>query len=161
MNYTKNLLLTLAFILLQIYCCNAQQITAEKVFGGYKFSMNGENLNLKELSGIVQANQEAYLLLKKARTNSTIANILAGIGGGFTGYGFGQSFGEGSVNWALVGVGAGIFVVSIPFTVTANKNAKESVQMYNSSFEQEDADHVSFMYKIIGNSNGVGMALIF
>ncbi|MGM1057253.1 MAG: hypothetical protein ACQEWG_15305 [Bacteroidota bacterium] len=161
MNYTKNLLFSLAFILLQIYCCNAQQITTEKVFGGYKYSLNGENLNLKELSGIVQANQEAYLLLKKARTKSTIANILAGIGGGFTGYGFGQSFGEGSTNWGLVAAGAGIFVVSIPFTVTANKNARESVQMYNSSLEEADAFNVLPIYKIIGNRNGVGLALVF
>jgi len=77
----KQTILILIFTLTTISYCNAQKIEMEKVFGGYKYSQNGNQMTMKDLVKTMEANQQAFDFIKKAQSNNTLASIFGGAGG--------------------------------------------------------------------------------
>lgn len=158
----KKILLTLSLILLAFTLCNSQTIETKKVFGGYKYSQNGQDLSMDELSTQLNTNEESAQLMKKAKSQSTIASILSGAGGALVGYPVGTAIGGGEANWVLAGVGAGIIAVALPLSASANKKAKHAVEIYNTGNKTKE-DNVVYIPKlfVVSNPSGMGLALMF
>lgn len=153
------LIVTLA--LATITLCNAQQIEVKKIFGGYKYTQNDASLTMRSLVKTMEANADAYELIKKARTNNTLANILSGAGGALIGFPIGTSLGGGDPNWALAGIGAGLVVVAIPISSSAFKKANQAVDLYNADLNETSFYHFKPEFNIIANKNGIGLSMNF
>lgn len=158
----KKIFLTLPLVLATVYLCNSQTIESEKVFGGYKFSQNGQELTINELTVQLNTNEESAQLIKKAKSQNTFATILGGAGGALIGYPVGTSIGGGEANWVLAGVGAGILAVAIPISASANKKTIKAVEIYNSQSHPKE-DKIAFKPQLlmVSGSGGIGFALQF
>lgn len=98
---------------------------------GTTYYQHGEQLTPKLLLNITLSNPAAYAEMKIARTNSTAANVLGGIGGFIVGFGLGPLLVGKDADWGVVGVGAGFIGISIPFSIAFNKHARNAARIYN------------------------------
>ncbi len=154
---------TLSFLLLlflSITSLSAQQIESEKVFLGYKFTMNNQRLDLKAMKKLMIADTEATRLIKKARKNNTISTILGSIGGSFVGIPIGAAVSNQDAPWVLAGVGAAFIGVAIPISLRSSNQAFEAVERIN-SVNSSPPNPLQVTFNFIGNKNGVGLALSF
>jgi len=157
----RKTILTLTFAFVAMTLCVAQQIEMKKVFGGYKFMQNGENLTMSNLVKTMESNQKAFELIKKAQSNNTIASIIGFAGGGLIGWPIGAAVGGGDANWTLAGIGAGLIAVGIPISSSANRKAKQAVELYNSSLNSTSFYEFKPEFKVITNTNGIGFSMSF
>lgn len=141
--------------------CNAQKIETKKVFGGYKYTLEGKNMTMNNLVNVMKSNPEALKLIKKARSNNVIASILGGAGGALIGFPLGAAVAGGEANWTLVGIGAGLVAVSIPISTGVNKTTKKAVELYNSSLTSTSYYQFKPEFKIVANENGIGLSMNF
>ena len=157
----KKTSLTLLLALVTLCFCHAQKIEMKKVFGGYQFTQDGNPMTIKNLVKTMESNQQAFELIKKAQSNTTLASILGFAGGGLIGWPIGTAIGGGDPEWALAGVGAGLIAVAIPISSSANKKAKQAVELYNSSLGTTSYHDFKHEFKVIANGNGFGLAMTF
>jgi hypothetical protein len=124
---------TSAFIFLLVASNFAQtdSIRMTKVFGGYKYFQNNQGLTVKQLGIALEANPEASKLFQQAKPNGTAATIFGMAGGFLVGWPIGTAIAGGKPSWELAGIGAGLIVISIPFSSAFNKKTKEAVSIYN------------------------------
>lgn len=109
----------------------SDSIRLTKVFGGYKYSQDNKPLTVKQLGLVLQANPEASKLFQQGKPNGTAATIFGMAGGFLVGWPIGTAIAGGKPSWELAGIGAGLIVVSIPFSSAFNKKTKEAVSIYN------------------------------
>ncbi len=109
-------------------------ITMKKVFGGYLFYQNDKKINMSQLVETMQPNEQAYKEIKKARSTYIISTIIGGAGGFMIGWPIGTALAGGDPEWIMAGIGAGLYVISIPITQKYNKQAKSAVGIYNGGF---------------------------
>jgi len=157
----KKTILTLTFALVTLTFCNAQKIEMEKVFGGYKYTQNGKQMTMGDLVDAMESYQQAYELVKKAQSNNTLASIIGFAGGGLIGWPIGAAIGGGDANWTLAGIGAGLVAIGIPISSSANKKAKQAVELYNSSLNSTSFYKFKPEFKIMANGNGIGFSMNF
>ncbi|WP_037320713.1 hypothetical protein [Salegentibacter sp. Hel_I_6] len=150
----------LLLLFLSITSLSAQQIESEKVFLGYKFTMNNQRLDLKAMKKLMIADTEATRLIKKARKNNTISTILGSIGGSFVGIPIGIAASNQDAPWALAGVGAAFIGVAIPISIRSNNQALEAAERIN-QVNSSPPNPLQVTFHFIGNQNGVGLALSF
>jgi hypothetical protein len=124
---------TSAFLLFFATSTVAQtdSIRMTKVFGGYKYFQNNQGLTVKQLGVALEANPEASKLFQQAKPNGTAATIFGMAGGFLVGWPIGTAIAGGKPSWELAGIGAGLIVISIPFSSAFNKKTKEAVSIYN------------------------------
>jgi hypothetical protein len=137
-----------------------QEIKMPMNIFGYKFEQNGKRLSWKELVNETESNIEANLLIKKAKSQNTISNMLAIAGGGLMGIPMGQLLTGREPNWELAGIGSGIVFVGIPFAVNKLKNVKKGIDLYNSSLNPITS-YFEPEFKVIANGNGIGLSMNF
>lgn len=154
-------ILTLIFALATLTLCNAQKIEMEKVFGGYKFTQNGNQVTMKDLVKTMESNEQAFDLIKKAHLNNTLSSIIGFAGGGLIGWPIGTAIGGGEANWTLAGIGAGLVAISIPFSSSANKKAKQATELYNSSLNSTSFYEFKPEFEVLANANGIGLSMNF
>ncbi|UKM65535.1 hypothetical protein GSB9_02105 [Flavobacteriaceae bacterium GSB9] len=157
----RKIILSLTIVLGIATFCNAQNIEMEKVFGGYKYTQNGRLMKMKDLVKTMKSNEQAFDFIKKAQTNYTIASIFGGAGGFLVGWPLGTAISGGDANWALAGVGAGLIAIAIPFSSGANKNAKQAVELYNTSLKSTSFYEFKPEFNVIANGNGIGLSMHF
>ncbi len=157
----KKITLTLTLVLITITFCNAQKIDIEKVFGGYKYTQNDELMSIGDLASIIKSNTSAFELMNKGRTNRSLAAVLGFAGGGLIGWPLGTSLGGGDANWTLAGIGAGLVIIGIPISSSANKKINQAVELYNASLNSTSCNEFKPEFKIIANVNGVGLSMNF
>lgn len=157
----KKTILTLTIVLSALTFCNAQKIEIEKVFGGYKYSQNGNFMTMRDLVKTMASNQQAFQLIKKAQSSNTLASIIGSLGGGLVGFPIGTAIGGGDANWTLAGIGAGLVAISIPISSKANKNAKSAVELYNTSLNSTSYNEFKPKFKISANGTGIGLCITF
>jgi hypothetical protein len=138
---------------------NSEPLTLKNNFFGWQFRHRGEKLSLAEASDLMSVNEQATAYMRSARSNYTMAQIVSGVGGFMVGYPVGTSMGGGKPNWALAGVGAGLIAVSVPFSIKANKQAKNAVAAYNEAATTTTSRKPVFRLGFSGN--GLGMNLHF
>ena len=95
------------------------------------FYKNGIKLTPQQLVEATATNPEAHKLMRKARTNVTVAGVLGFAGGFLIGFPLGTAIGGGKPKWALAGAGAGLLLTSVPFSLAYSKQAKNAVNIYN------------------------------
>jgi len=157
----KKAFLTFTIIIASITISNAQKISIEKTFGGLKFTQNGKNLTMNELVSTMKSNPNSYKLIKSAKSNYILDQVISGIGGGLIGYPIGTAIGGGKPNWTLAGIGAGLVVISIPISSNVKKKAKKAVEIYNSSLKSTTSINFNPSFKIGANGNGIGLSMNF
>ena len=128
--------------LFAILICNFS--FSQVTISGNKLMKDGQAYKLSNYKQVF-SNTEAQSLFAKARTNSTVGNIIAGLGGGFMGFGLaralsggdktviinGQTVTQKSKGWELVGIGAGLVGIGIPFALAAKKNTQKALELEN------------------------------
>ena len=126
----------------------------------YLFHQGDKNLSYKQMVDVVKSNDEAFKEIRKANSNTTLANVLGFAGGFMIGYPLGALIRGGEPNWALAGVGAGLVVVSIPIASSVKKHIQTAVDIYNSDIKA--TSHLGRNELNLGlNQNGVGLNLRF
>lgn len=135
-------------------------IKTKKVFGGYQFTQRKNPLKMKELVTMMKPNEAAYREIKGAQSNSTVATIIGGVGGFLIGYTLGTAVTGRDANWTVAAAGGGLIVVSIPFTIAANRHARRAVDLYNSGLRNSGfLDRTVWRFGASGNA--VGLTLSF
>ena len=132
------------FCFIGIFLLNVNQAFAQsladsievKQKAGTVYMQHGVKLKPKQLLKITEQNQEAYMIMKKAKSNYDIGSVIGSVGGFLIGWPLGTLIGGGDPNWAMAGVGVGLAVVSIPFYSAYNKHAKTAVRIYNDTLYQ-------------------------
>lgn len=157
----KRALLTLAFTWAAFSICSAQQITMKKLLGGYQYFQNGKQISMGKALKIMEPNPEAYTIMRYARGNNSLATVLGATGGVLIGWPVGGALGGGEANWALAGVGAGVVAVAIPFSISANKKAKQAVDMYNASLDAASFRPYTPTVRMVSGRYGVGLLVAF
>ncbi|MDT0539074.1 hypothetical protein [Croceitalea sp. P059] len=154
-------IVTLILAIATMTFCNAQKIEMEKVFGGYKYTQDGNLMTMKGLVKTMESDQQAFDLIKKAQSNNTLASIIGFAGGGLIGWPIGTAIGGGDANWTLAGIGAGLVAIGIPIQSSVNKKTKQAVELYNSSLNSTTFYEFKPEFKVIANGNGIGLAMNF
>ena len=157
----KKTILTLIFALTTITFCTAQNIEIEKVFGGYKYTQNGNQMTIKDLVKTMENNQQAFDLIQKAQSNNTLASIIGFAGGGLIGWPIGTAIGGGDANWTIAGIGVGLVAIGIPISSSVNKKTKQAVELYNSSLNSTSSNEFKHEFKVIANGYGIGLSMNF
>lgn len=135
-------------------------ISVKKVFGGYQFYQGEKRLNVKQLVNTMKPNEEAYSQMKSAQSSYTTASVISFAGGFMIGWQLGAAIGGGDPNWAMAGIGAGLFVVSIPISQKYNKQAKQAVDTYNLGLQTTSFWDKSEL-RLSMTGNGLGLTLRF
>lgn len=157
----KKLLILAAFI----FCLqavshsqgNPEPLTVKTGFFGWQFQHNGKKISPAAASDMLLANDQSAAYMRSARSNNTMSQIVGSIGGFMVGYPVGTSMGGGKPNWALAGVGAGLIAVSVPFSIAANKNARNAVAAYNEAAGVTSRNKTEFRLGFTGSGMGVSM----
>lgn len=130
-----------------------------KKFIGTVFQQSGKNLTPRQLLAITKVNEEAYKEMKIAKSNYGVGSVVGFVGGFLVGWPLGTAIGGGKPNWTLAGIGAGLIVVSIPFSIAYTKHAKNAVIIYNNGLQQTGFNNIDL--KIGLTCNGIGIKAIF
>lgn len=156
-----------------VLICTA--LMCQTAFG--QVSMNGNKLvkdgQVYKMSQYKQvfSNPEAQNHFAKARTNNTVGSVFAYTGGFLIGFGLvpalkgkKQEVRNGVVYenqpgkaWTVVGIGAGLAAVSIPFASGAKKNANKALQIENGG----TATAFQPYFKIENAGNGIALSYNF
>lgn len=156
---TQKILLIFSVILITV-TVNAQQIQAEKVFGGYQFTLDGKALSLKEMKNIIEPDTEAYQLIKSAKSNNDLASIMGGVGGFMIGWPLGTAIGGGDPEWIMAGIGAGLVIVSFPLSSAASKKAFKAMEKYNTGLSST-GNYFKPEFNLNINGDGIGVVMQF
>ena len=157
----KQTLLLIIFLLClsQLF---AQNQTDSIVVGkkmGTVFMKNGQYLTPRQLLDLTKTNDEAYKEMKIAKSNYDIAYVFGFAGGFMVGWPIGTAIGGGKPNWALAGVGAGLIVVSIPFSNSYSKHAKNAITIYNKGLRKNGVNKIETRLGLI--NNGIALRVNF
>jgi len=140
---------------------NQEEIQIHKSFGGYKFTQNGRELKSKQLTLIMKTDEAAYQEYTSAGLNNLIAGVLSITGGIMVGWQAGAAIVSGDINWTVVGIGAGLVAVSIPFSIKGKKKLYSAISTYNQNLSQTSSNTFKPQLELGFNNNGIGLILIF
>jgi len=144
-----------------ILISTAQKINSEKIFGGYKFTQNGEGLKMKQLVAKVSDDPKAYKLMKSAKSNVDMGTILSGIGGFLIGYPIGTAIGGGEPNWLLAIGGIVLAGTGFPLANNGYKRAKKAVGIYNKSLSEPIGTNFKPQFELATTQNRIGLIIKF
>jgi drug/metabolite transporter (DMT)-like permease len=166
----KKIIVTLLLICAGVFTTIAQQTqnpTSEKEiemklnFLGYRFYKNGERLNWKELVEATASVEEANLLIKRGKSQNTIANLLAITSGTLTGIVLAQEFNDREPTWELAYASGGLLLVGFHLSFRAFNNVNKGVDSYNIAIASKSAYRFEPEFHLVSNQNGIGLALRF
>jgi hypothetical protein len=126
---------------------------------GAVFKQNGHYLTPAQLQAAVASYPDAVALMQKARNNYGISMVLGAAGGFLVGWPLGTAIGGGDPNWTLAGIGAGLIVLSIPFSSAYGKNARAAVEIYNRELRNQPGRTLGLRLGYTGN--GLRLSLNF
>lgn len=159
----------LLFSLLICFQSAFSQVNLEK----NKLVKDGVKYKFSKYEDVFQ-NSEAREYFKKARTNKTVGEVFAYVGGFGLGFGLAQALQSenktinvngGTQNvkvekakgaGTFIGIGVGLIGIGIPFAIAANKNAKKAIAI-------ENGDSVTFQpyFKLETTENGMALSYNF
>jgi hypothetical protein len=124
--------LYLVFALTLTASAQTDTIMIRKNFFGTTYRKDEKLLNTNRLEKILNKDKDAARELQKSKAPAAAGFAFGFAGGLIIGYDLGRALGSGdAVNPAMLGVGAGLIGLSIPFNISAQKHIRESVRMYN------------------------------
>lgn len=128
---------------------------------GLVFSNNGYRLSKGEVKNLLKTNTEAYERFRGVDKTRAITSVMAGTGGFIVGYSLGMHISGKEPNWNLAGVGAGLCLLTVPFTIKYNKEVKAAVKLYNEGLETAWVKPNQKEYILSSATNGLGLLLSF
>lgn len=131
-----------------------------KKSGAYHFYQKRKELKIAQLQSLLKTNDQAYKDIKSAKSSGTVSTVFAYAGGFLIGWPLGTALAGGKPNWALLGVGAGLAGISIPFSQSANKKARKAVREYNSALTSNASASLK-EFNIGVTANNVGLVFKF
>ncbi len=137
----------------------SDSIEIKKTFFGTVYKQNGKNLTLQKLLNITRRNTEAYKEMEIAKPNYTFGSVFGFAGGLLVGWPIGGAIAGKEMDWALFGIGAGLIVLSIPFSIAYTKHTKNAIRIYNDGLNQTGMNAVNF--KLGLTPNGLGITMTF
>lgn len=138
-----------------------EEIEMKLNFLGYRFYKNGERLNWKELVEATASVEEANLLIKRGKSQNTIANLLAITSGTLTGIVLAQEFNDREPTWELAYASGGLLLVGFHLSFRAFNNVNKGVDSYNIAIASKSAYRFEPEFHLVSNQNGIGLALRF
>jgi hypothetical protein len=126
---------------------------------GTVFQQNGKYLTPKQLVEITSINPDAVAEMKKAKTNYSASMVFSYIGGFMIGWPIGTAIAGGDPEWALAGIGAGLIGISIPFSASYTRHARNGVAIYNRTLNYSGSVHPEYRLKLM--ANGIGLQISF
>jgi hypothetical protein len=155
-------LLTAAFLLAHLVVCGQQladTISIKRNWAGITFRQHGQVLNTKELVYVMRTIPAAETAMIRARDNYTPSTVLSFAGGFLIGFGASDAVFKDQPNWSLMGIGAGLVAVSIPFWQGYVRHTSTAVQHFNQGL-RAPTSHVPH-WRLGMGPHGVGLALTF
>lgn len=145
------------------YLCSCAQspepIEYEKILGGSIYRQGERILSIHSVMAIVDRNDEASRMLKKAKTQQDIATIMSFAGGFAAGWPIGSFLGGGQPDWAIAVIGAGVLLVAIPLQIRANRKARRAIDIYNRSLQKDKK--VGFLMNFDLSPGGLRVSMKF
>ena len=138
-----------------------QEIEMKLNFLGYKFLKDGERLKWKELDQATAKVEDANLLIKKARTQRTVSNVSAFVGGFLIGIPIGQESADREPTWELAYIGGAISLVSLHLSFRAFNNVNKGIDSYNLAVNKTAQYQFQPEFHVLVNGNGIGLAMGF
>jgi hypothetical protein len=149
-------------LLVITYSLNGQDISdtieVKKAFG-VVFLQKGQKLTPGKLLEISSSNPESYKEMKIAKGNYDAGTLFGFAGGFMVGWPLGTAIAGGEPNWTLAAIGAGLIVISIPFSTSYSKHARKAVEIYNNGLKQTGLNSMEFRLGL--TSNGIGLKINF
>lgn len=131
----KRLTFLVFFLLMGFFSSKAQtpsdSVFVHKNFGVYKFFQKDARLNFNQLPYIMEDDQEAYHLIKKAKNTNVVSSIISGTGVFLIGWQLATVLIGGEANWTMAAIGGGLVVISIPIYSKSYKQSLQAVNIYN------------------------------
>lgn len=124
---------------------------------GTVFRQNNKNLTPGRLLDITRSNPEAYKEMKIAKNNYDVGFAIGFAGGALIGWPIGTAIAGGDPEWILAGIGAGLIVISIPFSLAYTKHAKKAVKFYNSALKNVGLHNIDLNFGLTYNGFAVRM----
>ena len=140
---------------------NAQQIDMKLTLLGYQFKKENIKLSWKQVLNETKNNTNAHLLIKKGKHQNTISSILAFTGGVFIGIPIATSIHNDTTNWNLAYIGGAIVAVGFPLSISALKNTKKGIDLYNSSLNSSTTHHFNPKFYFVTSRDGIGISMNF
>jgi len=137
------------------------EIDFVKSFWGYKFYYNGIPYSAGQIQGIMVTKPEAQKLMKQARGTNTVAGILGFFGGAMMGWPVGGAIAGEDMDWGMFAAGVGVTAVGIPFSISAARKMKKSVEIWNSSLAMKVIQKNNFAYDLKVSPGRVGLTVSF
>lgn len=171
----KSLIFTgiLSFILVFVVSAQeVEQITMEKKGLKTIYLQGGESIDSKQLSSVLKTNPNSADTYKTSKIYSTVGLSSMACGTVFLGVGLyysiksAQAVGDDdlanttdysnkSSNNLLIG--AGFYVLSVPFLLLSNSNLKKSINLYNSSGSTGSLNDIDLYVGFTDSGIGVGL----
>ncbi|MFN6379082.1 MAG: hypothetical protein ACK4WD_07390 [Flavobacteriales bacterium] len=137
---------------------NSDTISVVKGFSTF-YTRNYQLLTTRDLMEITKPNAAAYKEMRIARSHKNFASLMQFSGGFMVGIPLGSALSGGEPNWPIAAIGAGVIIVSIPFSVAYTKHATKAVRIYNEGLKSTGQNSLDF--NIGFTQNGLGLQLRF
>jgi hypothetical protein len=118
----------------------------------------GKKLKPKQLLELMQPNPAAYREMKRAKTNYDVGSVFGFAGGFLLGYSLGSLILNEELEYGAAALGAGLIVISIPFSIGQAKHTKKAVKLYN---EGVKATISCIQFRINCTNNKIGIVANF
>ena len=136
----------------------SDSIFFHKSFIGYKFYQMDSRINFNQLPEIMKEDQQAYVLVKKAKNKNTISSILGGAGGFLLALQLANVIIGEDPNWPMIAIGGGLVVISIPIFSKSYKQSLNAIDMYNSGLGTSSHQ---LQWSLGTTRNGIGLTVGF
>ncbi|MCU0378749.1 MAG: hypothetical protein MUC78_10875 [Bacteroidales bacterium] len=123
------------------------------------FLQNNVLLTPRQLFEIIESDPATHEELKPAKINYHLGNVFAFSGASLICWSLIGATVYGDPNWTLIGVGAGLCAVSVPFSIGYTRYMKNAIMIFNGGleFSYEKNIYVTFTLAY----NGVGVQIYF
>lgn len=112
----------------------SDSIATKPFLGGYIFKQNDRTMSMFKLNKALKSDSEANKEWKMSMKNYYPTIILSLIGGGLTGYFLGANV-DNDEKLPMIGLGVGLFGLSIPLQRKFNQHTKKAVNIYNANLK--------------------------
>jgi hypothetical protein len=123
------------------------------------FKMNDVTLNNRNLVKLMKSNPEAYRSMVKAKNNDDMANAMISTSMIAFGVFIGSSFAGGENTWIWMGFGAGLALLSFPFSIAHKNHAINAAKIYNNGLKSTGQRRYDLQFGM--TQNGIGLQLRF
>lgn len=138
----------------------SQKIEYKKHALGYKYTMNDQRLNLKDITILTSHIDGSRERIQKVKGLNILNQIIGGVGGFCLGYSIGSMIRGAKPDWKLVGAGAGLVLTTIPIGNEMNKIVRSVVDDYNTSLD-DSALHEKPNIGVGSGQYGYGLVIQF